>query len=253
MINRRRREQEGYFHVWLRGNGRFNVFYTDEDHTDFLKRCDESAKVHNTKIFAFVLMANHIHLSLYTTELTDFIKSVLIGYVQSYNRRHKLSDKLFRTPFSSSKLASRFQVAENILYILNNPVKAGICNHPKEYRWSSYHFYDSKQAVPLMKHINIDCAPIDEIFFGKENLNKAIESLTLTAEPKPNIGRVRIPESEVIEHMNKLLNGRSLGSLNSAEIEKLIINLNKQTLATYRQIASVTHSSYNEVRGLCRS
>jgi len=253
MKHQKRREQEGNFHVWLRGNGRFNVFYTDEDHTDFLQRCDESAKVHNTKIFAFVLMANHIHLSLYTTELTDFVKSVLIGYVQRYNRRHKLSDKLFRTPFSSSKLISRLQVAENILYILNNPVKAGICNHPKEYIWSSYHFYETNQSNPLRKHISIDCSPVHEMFFGKDNLDKTLESVSLNAEPKPNIGRIRIPESEVIEHMNKLLNGRSLGSLNSAEIEKLIILLNKQTQATYRQIASVTHSSYDEVRGLCRS
>jgi len=56
------RIQAGNIHVYFRGNCRFNIFYDDKDRIEFLIRCNNVAQKHETKILAFVLMDNHVHL-----------------------------------------------------------------------------------------------------------------------------------------------------------------------------------------------
>ena len=43
-----RRVQVGFFHVWIRGSNRYNVFYNTTDFVGFLERCDRAAKNNKT-------------------------------------------------------------------------------------------------------------------------------------------------------------------------------------------------------------
>ncbi len=64
VFGRKARIQSGNIHVYLRGNCRYNVFYDDKDRIEFLIRCNNVAHKYDTKILAFVLMDNHVHLQL---------------------------------------------------------------------------------------------------------------------------------------------------------------------------------------------
>lgn len=255
-IRKKPRIQAGNIHVYFRGNCRFNIFYDDKDRIEFLIRCNNTAIKHETKILAFVLMDNHVHLQIETNSVTSFVRDLLKGYVQWYNRKNGLSDKLFKTPFSSACKYSNEWILKSILYILNNPIKARLCKHPSEYLWSSYHLYFGKKHQ-LQKYINIDIDLINRIFHGKDTLDDAIINFKADIYELRDKGDsvwTRTPDALVIKHLNILLSGKNIYQLSPDEMINIIIALRHETGATYRQIASVTHQCYEYVRKtLCAS
>ncbi len=58
----------------------------------------------------------------------------------------------------------------------------------------------------------------------------------------------RVTDGFVIKCLNTLLKGRNVFQISEGEMEELIISLRKESGASYRQIASVTHESYELVR-----
>jgi len=150
-----KREQVGFFHVWIRGSNRNNVFYDNTDFIGFLERCHKSATKYKTIVTAFVIMDNHVHLQIYTYSLNAFMKSLLMSFNQWYNKRKGLSGQLFNSPFSSKLIDNEDYLLYNYLYILTNPVRAGICDNISKYRWSSYHFTKAENYNFLKKLINV--------------------------------------------------------------------------------------------------
>ncbi len=250
VFGRKARIQSGNIHVYLRGNCRYNVFYDDKDRIEFLIRCNNVAHKYDTKILAFVLMDNHVHLQLVTNNLTNFVSDLLKGYVQWYNRKNGLSDKLFKTPFSSACKHSDKWIENSILYILNNPIKSGMCKYPSEYLWSSYHFHLNNKN-PLRKYIKIDTDFLTKIYPNRKSLDKAImyykSDLEDIRDKRHDIWP-RVTDGFVIKCLNTLLKGRNVFQISEGEMEELIISLRKESGASYRQIASVTHESYELVR-----
>jgi putative transposase len=247
------RVQSGYNHIFMRGNSRFNVFYDEQDKTEFLARCQSSAQKFDTKILSFALMDNHIHLLVFTNSLSKFVNGYACGYAKWYNKKYGLSDKLFKTPFGSACKNTEFSLFYNTLYILNNPIKAGICSHPADYKWSSYHFHFSKKNS-LASIINVDTSFIDNFFPSVSAFDQAIINF------KPDMGVVkekgkdiwpRIPDNMLIKEMNRILNGKNLFCLDKYELDSLIETLWRETSASMRQIASITHLSYEYVRSVC--
>lgn len=244
------REQSGHFHVYFRGNSRQTVFYNDDDFIGFLIKCNFVSKQYHTKIAVFALMDNHVHLHLITDELTPFMRAFLISFTRWYNKRKGLSDKLFKSPFSSVRIYSKALIAENLLYIFSNPIKAGICQNPWEYKWSSYHFHNNTRKNPLQKFIDIDTSIVNEIFPNKTVLDNAIRTFSTNTIISNGATFPKTPDNLVIQHMNTILNGRNLFTLTKGELKTLMVRLRKEKGATFRQIATLTHESYVEVRKL---
>lgn len=176
-----KREQSGFFHVWFRGCNRYTVFYESEDFVGFLERCNSAAIKHKTAITAFVLMDNHVHLQIFTNNLNGFMLSLLISFNMWYNKRKSMSGQVFTSPFSSSQLVTPNMLLFNYLYILSNPVRAGICADAREYRWSSYHFTKRGFYNALSDHIGVHFAVTDFLFSSNRMLNNTI--LRYLAEP----------------------------------------------------------------------
>ena len=248
--NKLRRIQSGNIHVFFRGNSRNTVFYDDLEREVFLKKLKSYSNKLESRILAFILMDNHVHIQLITSCLSELFSNFLRDYSKWYNSRKGLSDKLFKTPFSSACKYSDEWILNSNLYILNNPIKAGICKHPSEYEWSSYHFHHNK-SNPLSSFIDVDTRFIDSIFKTKEELNEAILNF------QPNIGELKqrgkdkwtkTPDSIINKYLSNKLNGRSLFALNKEETINMIISLRKETDASYSQIASILHESYEYVR-----
>lgn len=278
-----RRIQEGYIHSYIRGNNKKVIFYDDEDRIDFLEKCNRFAKQFDTKILEFVLMDNHVHLQLHTSKLTPFMKSLLMSYVQTYNYKHKSSDKLFKTPFSSAAKHTDEWAIENMLYILKNPVKARICDNPADFKWSSYGFHYDGET--LLKHfINVDTSLIDSFFGKKEALDYALsiynkgnpavelkesasqmisddESQVKPKKKRKTPAHLRfengcffegITTEKLCEELEHALKGRSLFLLTKYELEELIRKLQRETRATYKQLAGISNLNYDYIRQICK-
>jgi len=128
-------------HIIQRGNNRSACFYAEEDYLFYLDHLGEACFKHGVDLHAYVLMTNHVHL-LMTAKDGDGASQVLkqLGqrYVQYVNRTYRRSGSLWEGRFRSCLVGEEAYFFGCHRYIELNPVRAGMVEHPAEYRWSSY-------------------------------------------------------------------------------------------------------------------
>jgi putative transposase len=71
-------------------------------------------------------------------DLSIFMKKLKGCFAQQYNRRHKRHGTLWSERFKSVLLEGGPAVAAIAAYIDLNPVRAGLCDDPKDYRYCGY-------------------------------------------------------------------------------------------------------------------
>ena len=259
-MNKREREQEGIIHVYFRANGRYTVFYDDEDNLELLRRMDKMAKKYESKVLEFALMGNHAHFLIETLCVTELMRETLKSYSRWYNRKYKNSNKVFATPFSSACKRSDEWVLSSGVYILQNPVVAGMCSKIENYRWSSasMHFKDENKFIPigyrwhlqLCSVIEVDTSYVDRYFNNYDeflsytNLTPVLKSAVIPKQSKWETCTIEKLTAEV----SRILNGRLLNNLTKEEIKELILRLGSETNARMMHIASVLHIDYSFVR-----
>jgi putative transposase len=89
---------------------------------------------------AFCLMPTHYHLLL-DTELNRLQPGMhrLNGqYAQQFNRGHRRSGHLCGERYSATPVLTDGHMLGAFRYIARNPVKAGLCEGPGDWAWSSY-------------------------------------------------------------------------------------------------------------------
>lgn len=60
------------------------------------------------------------------------------SYTKYFNKKYNRHGSLFERPFERKQVTSEEYFRRLVLYIHNNPVHHGFCEHPVEYPWSSY-------------------------------------------------------------------------------------------------------------------
>ncbi len=131
------------YHVMSRGVGRGKIFLTNDDYSKFLEYVASAREKFNLDIFAFVLMGNHYHILLRTNEanLSRTMQWIQTAYSIYYNRNHKRSGHLFQGRYKSVLVENESYWYILSLYIHLNPIRAGMVEKLREYKWSSYHDY----------------------------------------------------------------------------------------------------------------
>jgi putative transposase len=128
-------------HLIQRSNNRSVCFYADEDYQFYLQHLAEQADKHGCAIHAWCLMTNHVHLLL-TPHRAESVGLLMKGlgqrYVQYINRTYRRSGTLWEGRFRSCLVQDDAYLLSCYRYIEVNPVRAGMVEHPAEYRWSSY-------------------------------------------------------------------------------------------------------------------
>lgn len=126
-------------HVTQRGNRRENIFRDDEDKAFYLKKFMFYRKLHRVKLYAWCLMDNHVHFVLEPKNKSSLHKLFLklnTSYVQYFNKKYKISGKLFGSRFFSCVLDEPHFV-ECIRYVELNPFRAKLERSLAQYKWSS--------------------------------------------------------------------------------------------------------------------
>ncbi len=131
------------YHVIQRGNDQHDIFREDKDRIWFLKTVRESKKEMGFKIYLYVLMANHYHITIeasqnHISEIMHYINST---YALRFNKKYARTGHLFQGRFKSILVDKDSYLLELSRYIHLNPVKAGIVGRPEDYIWSSYRLY----------------------------------------------------------------------------------------------------------------
>ena len=128
-------------HIIQRGNNRSVCFYSEDDYIFYIHLLKLLSETHGCKIHAWCLMTNHVHLLLTpTTPLSacSLMKGLGQRYVQNINRTYQRTGTLWEGRYRSCLVQHESYLMACYRYIEMNPVRAGMVDHPAEYRWTSY-------------------------------------------------------------------------------------------------------------------
>jgi REP element-mobilizing transposase RayT len=130
----------GYYHVVTRGNNRQAIYVDDRDRERFLTLLGRVARRYGWLFHAYCLMGNHYHLVLQIAEagLSRGMCELNTGHAITFNLRHGKVNHLFGRRFWSELITTDAYMLDACRYVLQNPIRAGICATCDEWKWSSY-------------------------------------------------------------------------------------------------------------------
>jgi putative transposase len=154
----------GVYHVMSRGNRREPVFTVDNDCLLFLDLVRQIAMRRQWEVQAYCLMENHYHLVVSTpdADLSAGMRQINGEYAQWFNRLHGFVGHVFQGRFRSVVVESDWHFLELSRYLALNPVRAGLCAAPANWRWGSYGAVVEGATAPLAPALRI------LEFFGRE-------------------------------------------------------------------------------------
>jgi putative transposase len=137
---------DGFFHVTARGVARTAIYRDDADRRFFLSIVERVTHVFGWEFYALCLMNNHYHFIVATPrELLSLGMHRLNGtYALAFNRKYGRWGHLFGERFAARTIASEDYLAAACTYVVQNPVRAGLCHDAADWPWSRSRFgYDT--------------------------------------------------------------------------------------------------------------
>jgi putative transposase len=88
----------------------------------------------------YSVLSNHLHLVLRAPHgnlprAMQYLGACLVG---RFNRRHGRRGHLVQAPYRAKPVLTEGHVLWLRVYIAMNPVRAGLCRRPEDWRWSGY-------------------------------------------------------------------------------------------------------------------
>ena len=234
MRTARKLSNSGYMHLISRGIGHQIIFEDSDDYQFFLHQLARISTEECISVLAYCLMANHIHLLVYDKNgnTPSLMRRLGTTYAIYFNNKYERAGHVFQNRFMNQNIETETQLLVVFRYILNNPVKAGICP-ASHYEWSSFHAYmDPGSFVDssLLERL-IGDVPAFHAFMDKQEADAEPE----IENPRHNDewARQKLTESLSIQ------NGAELQQMCRADRDKALRVLKRNGL-TIRQIERLT-------------
>lgn len=126
-------------HITQRGNRRQRVFFSDDDYRAYIELLCEAREKANVEVWAYCLMPNHVHIIATPNDkdsLRRFLGEAHRHYTRRINFREGWRGHLWQERFHSFVMDEPHLLAA-ARYVELNPVRAGLCNSPAQWPWSS--------------------------------------------------------------------------------------------------------------------
>jgi putative transposase len=125
-------------HLVTQGTGRGSIVVDDQDRRAYLGRFLREAASRAWCVHASALLDTHHHAVVTTPEpdLGVGVGRVVGGHAAWFNARHGRAGALFSERFWSRR--ADVHLVRACIYVLVNPVVAGLVAHPRLWRWSNY-------------------------------------------------------------------------------------------------------------------
>lgn len=106
----------------------------------FMRWLRAAFAAHHVSLFAYCLMPNHFH---FIVAVGDFpiaraMHQLLTTYALYFNRRYGRVGHLFQGRYGSRNCEDLGHLIQAVAYTHLNPVRAGLCESPSDWRWSSH-------------------------------------------------------------------------------------------------------------------
>jgi REP element-mobilizing transposase RayT len=149
-VSRRLYYEYRVYHVIARGNNREYIFEDNYDKEIFMDGIRKYQERLGFKVYAYVIMGNHFHLLIETSEgknISKIMQGILLSYSCRYRKKYGRVGHVWQGRFKSKAVVNEHQMLENIKYIHENPLRAKMVNAIDEYRWSSAKFYNEPKSL----------------------------------------------------------------------------------------------------------
>jgi REP element-mobilizing transposase RayT len=89
---------------------------------------------------AFCQLSTHVHLivDVPDTSLPLGMKQLNMAYSRDFNACHDRVGQFVRRRYGSRRIVDGRDLVAAYAYVVLNPVRAGLCPRPEDWRWSSY-------------------------------------------------------------------------------------------------------------------
>ena len=149
-------------HIVQCGHAKHAIFFDDEDREVYLDCCATAAARYGAKVYSYVLMRNCVHLLLVPESVesaTRVMQHIGRLYVPYINAKYDTSGTLWEGRFKSSLVDDQTYFLACMRYIEMAPVRAGLCDSPQKYHWSSY-VWNSQDTHESHRHQLLHRHPI---------------------------------------------------------------------------------------------
>ena len=145
--------------VTQRGNRRQQTFFGEDDYQHYLELMAQFCRLEHVAIWAYCLMPDHVHLIAVPRTAESLRRAVGEAhrrYTRRINSREGWQGHLWQGRFASFAMdADHVMIAAR--YVELNPVRSGLVQAPRRYRWSSAAAHlkgqddDLAQVAPLLQ------------------------------------------------------------------------------------------------------
>jgi REP element-mobilizing transposase RayT len=142
---------EVLYHVVSRGVDKQMIFgVVNGDRHVFLKLLERTVVRYGWHLHAYCLMGNHFHLVIDTprSNIGDGMRYLKSAYALWFNAERARQGHLFERVYYADVLEAEAHLFAVSRYVVLNPVRAGLCRHPADWRWSSYRATAALIAAP---------------------------------------------------------------------------------------------------------
>jgi len=178
----------GLYHV-ATGSTRPDPFFRDDvDRGIFVVELATALAHESAVCLGLCLLTTHYHLILDVEEnsLPDVMRRLNWHYARAANRRHQRLGHAVGGPYLSVPIEDDAHLLSGYRYLAWNPIRAGICARPQDWRWSSY-----RTTIGLREDFSIVDASRVVGCFGRprtaaiQRLRGFVEAPTAASEPAP--------------------------------------------------------------------
>ena len=240
----RKQSESNIYHVMLRGINRQNIFEEAEDYGKMLRLLRDYQRVCGYSLYAYCLMSNHMHLLLQPGDepLEKIFRRLGASYVYWFNAKYGRSGHLFQDRYKSEPVKNDGYFLTVIRYIHMNPVKAGQCQQPGDYAYSSFSDYFTNELIDSEPVLNQLGKEGFLQFHAEQNQDACMD----LGEARP----ARMTDEKALRKMKKIS-----GCENAAEFQGLPVEMRNAALSrmlkkgvSIRQASRITGVSVGIVR-----
>jgi hypothetical protein len=181
-------------------------------------------------------------------ELSQIFRRLGARYVFRFNWKYQRTGHLFQSRFKSEAVETDAYFITVLLYIYQNPVKAGLCKEPQDYKWGSRRLLGKENGL-------VDETDLLDIV-SMEAIKEKERDLTPHASLECETGRMtRLSDEKafgIIRDLGGVKDTTSFQRINGADQRGVILKLNKRG-ASIRQTARLTGLSKGMVERMCKT
>ena len=164
--------QGAYHHCMNRGINGEIIFSEDKHKKVFLEMLAEKVCLYRMRLLAYCVMDNHYHLVLENASgrMSDFLRNLNTQYAFYYRKQTGGKGYVFQSRFVSTLIQNDTYLKMAIIYVLQNPLRAGMVKNRRQYPWSSVNQYFAKQKLPWL-----DTEFVNDLFASRLQLDETLK------------------------------------------------------------------------------